>query len=96
LLQLQYLNMNVGEKDKNKEYWQQKVKDLKENTFLSVSQIARLTKKSRNKIYKILKNELNYIPYNKLVKGSSICKKKKLKNKHKGRSMFIINLVLKS
>ena len=46
----------------------QKVKDLKENKKLSVTQIANLTKKSRGTIYKILKEELNYIPYNRLVK----------------------------
>ena len=45
-----------------------KVKDLKENRKLSVTEIAKLTGKSRTTIYKILKEELNYVPYNKLVK----------------------------
>ena len=44
------------------------VKDLKENKGLSVTKIARLTGKGRTTIYKILKNELGYVPYNKLVK----------------------------
>ena len=45
-----------------------KVKDLKENRKLSVTEIAKLTGKSRTTIYKILKEELNYVPYNKLMK----------------------------
>lgn len=45
-----------------------KVKDLKENKKLSVTEIAQLTGKSRPTVYKILKQELNYVPYNKLVK----------------------------
>jgi len=45
------------------------VKNLKENKLLSVSQIAALTNRSRNTIYKVLKTELNYIPHNKLVKN---------------------------
>lgn len=44
-----------------------KVKDLKENSGLSVTQIAKLTEKSRATIYKVLKNELGYIS-NRLVK----------------------------
>jgi DNA invertase Pin-like site-specific DNA recombinase len=44
-----------------------KVKDLKENSKLSVTQIAKLTEKSRATIYKVLKNELGYIS-NRLVK----------------------------
>lgn len=46
-----------------------KVKDLKENKKLSVTEIAKLTGKSRTTIYKILKEELNYVRYNKLVKS---------------------------
>jgi DNA invertase Pin-like site-specific DNA recombinase len=45
------------------------VKNLKENKLLSVTQIAALTNRSRNTIYKVLKTELNYIPHNKLVKN---------------------------
>ena len=46
-----------------------KVKDLKENKNLSVTEIAKLTVKSRTTVYKILKQELGYVPYNKLVKS---------------------------
>jgi DNA invertase Pin-like site-specific DNA recombinase len=45
-----------------------KVKDLKENKNLSVTEIAKLTGKGRTTIYKILKQELNYAPANKLIK----------------------------
>jgi DNA invertase Pin-like site-specific DNA recombinase len=45
------------------------VQDLKENKNLSITQIAKITGRARNTIYKILKEELNYIPYNRLVKG---------------------------
>jgi DNA invertase Pin-like site-specific DNA recombinase len=44
-----------------------KVKDLKENSNLSVSDIARLLEIRRTTIYKLLKNELGYVS-NKLVK----------------------------
>jgi hypothetical protein len=43
------------------------VKDLKVNSALSVTKIARATGKSRTIISKILKNELGYVS-NKLVK----------------------------
>jgi len=45
------------------------VKNLKENWSLSVTKIARVTGKSRSTIYKILKNELNYVS-NRLVQRS--------------------------
>jgi DNA invertase Pin-like site-specific DNA recombinase len=45
------------------------VQDLKENKKLSITEIAKLTGRGRNTIYKILKEELNYIPYNRLVKA---------------------------
>ena len=45
------------------------VKDLKENKNLSITQIAKVTGKGRNTIYKVLKEELNYIPYGRLVKN---------------------------
>jgi DNA invertase Pin-like site-specific DNA recombinase len=48
-----------------------KVKDLKENSNLSVTQIAKLTEKSRATIYKVLKEELGYIS-NRLVKPEKI------------------------
>lgn len=44
------------------------VQDLKENKNLSITEIAKITGKGRNTIYKILKEKLNYIPYNRLVK----------------------------
>ena len=46
----------------------QKVKNLKETKNLSVTEIAKLLGISRPTIYKILKEELNYVPYNRLVK----------------------------
>ena len=49
------------------------VKHLKEDKKLSTVQIAKITGRGRNTIYKILKQELNYITYNRL-------KKKKKKN----------------
>ena len=45
------------------------VQDLKETKNLSITQIAKITGKGRNTIYKVLKEELNYIPYNRLVKN---------------------------
>jgi predicted DNA-binding transcriptional regulator AlpA len=47
------------------------VKDLKENRELSVTEIAKLTGKSRTTVYKILKQELNYVSYKKLVKQTN-------------------------
>ncbi|NES79938.1 MAG: recombinase family protein [Okeania sp. SIO1H4] len=44
------------------------VQDLKENKKLSITQIAKVTGKGRNTIYKVLKEELNYVPYNRLVR----------------------------
>lgn len=43
------------------------VKDLKENANLSITQIAKLTEKSRATIYKVLKEHLGYVS-NRLVK----------------------------
>jgi DNA invertase Pin-like site-specific DNA recombinase len=40
------------------------VKYLKEIKNLSITQIAKITGRARTTIYKILKEELNYIPYN--------------------------------
>ena len=45
------------------------VKYLKETKNLSITQVAKITGKARSTIYKILKEELNYIPYNRLVKN---------------------------
>jgi DNA invertase Pin-like site-specific DNA recombinase len=50
------------------------VQDLKENKKLSITQIAKITGRGRNTIYKILKEELNYVPYNRLVKQEEIYK----------------------
>ena len=44
------------------------VQDLKENKNLSITQIAKITGRARTTIYRILKEELNYVPYNRLVK----------------------------
>lgn len=53
----------------------QKVKNLKENKNLSVTEIAKVLGISRPTIYKILKQELNYVPYNRLVKNINKDKK---------------------
>ena len=47
------------------------VQDLKENKNLSITEIARVTGRGRTTIYKVLKEELNYVPYNRLVKVES-------------------------
>ena len=47
------------------------VQNLKENVNLSVTEIAKITGKGQNTIYKVLKKKLNYIPYNRLVKNDS-------------------------
>lgn len=44
------------------------VQDFKENKNLSITEIAKLTGRGRTTIYKVLKEELNYVPYNRLVK----------------------------
>ena len=44
------------------------VQDLKETKNLSITEISKITGRARNTIYKILKEELNYVPYNRLVK----------------------------
>lgn len=44
------------------------VKDLKENKNLSITEIAKVTGRGRTTIYKVLKEELNYIFSNRLVK----------------------------
>jgi predicted DNA-binding transcriptional regulator AlpA len=48
-----------------------KVKDLKENSNLSITQIAKLTERSRATIYKLLKSELGYAS-DRLVKQGEI------------------------
>lgn len=45
------------------------VQHLKEDKHLSITQIAKITGRARTTIYRILKKELNYIPYNRLVKN---------------------------
>ena len=45
------------------------VQDLKENKNLSITQINKVTNRGQNTIYKVLKEKLNYIPYNRLVKN---------------------------
>lgn len=46
------------------------MKNLKENKNLSVTEIAKVLGISRPTIYKILKQELNYVPSNRLVKAT--------------------------
>lgn len=46
------------------------VQDLKENKNLSITEIAKVTGRGRTTIYKVLKEELNYIPYNRLVRAN--------------------------
>jgi len=48
------------------------VQDLKETKNLSITQIAKITGRGRTTIYKVLKEKLNYIPYNRLVKQEKI------------------------
>ena len=48
-----------------------KVKDLKENSNLSVSEISRVTGVSRPTIYKVLKKHLGYVS-NRLVKANEM------------------------
>ena len=45
------------------------VKYLKETKNLSITQIAKITGRGRTTIYKVLKEKLNYVPYNRLVKN---------------------------
>jgi len=47
------------------------VQDLKENKNLSITEISKITGRARTTIYKILKKELNYIPYNRLIKNKN-------------------------
>lgn len=47
------------------------VRDLKETKRLSVTQISKITGRSRNTIYKVLREKLDYVPYHRLVKASS-------------------------
>jgi DNA invertase Pin-like site-specific DNA recombinase len=44
------------------------VQDLRENKNLTIAQISKITGKGRSTIYKVLKEELHYVPYNRLVK----------------------------
>ena len=44
------------------------VKYLKETKNLSITEISKITGRARTTIYKVLKNELHYIPHNRLVK----------------------------
>ena len=50
----------------------EEVRDLKEKKKLSITQIAKVTGRGRTTIYKVLKEELDYIRYNRLVKSSFI------------------------
>ena len=48
------------------------VKYLKETKNLSITQVAKITGRARSTIYKVLKEELKYIPYNRLVKQEAV------------------------
>ena len=43
------------------------IQDLKENKKISITKISKITSRARDTIYKVLKEELNYIPYNQLI-----------------------------
>jgi len=43
------------------------VQDLKRNKNLSIIEISKITKAYKNTSYKNFKEELNYIPYNRLI-----------------------------
>jgi DNA invertase Pin-like site-specific DNA recombinase len=47
------------------------VRHLKENKNLTITQISKLTGRGRSTIYKVLKEKLKYIPYNRLVPNNS-------------------------
>ena len=55
------------------------VQDLKENKNLTITQIAKITGKGRNTIYKVLKEHLHYVPYNRLVKQNQVDNKNESK-----------------
>ena len=44
------------------------VQYLKDNQKLSVTEISKITGRARSTIYKVLKQHLNYVPYNRLIK----------------------------
>jgi DNA invertase Pin-like site-specific DNA recombinase len=67
------------------------VQDLKETENLSITQIAKITGKGRNTIYKVLKEQLNYVPYNRLVKAT-----KGETNKTKEVDKLTSNLLVKA
>lgn len=58
------------------------VKYFKEIKNLSTTQIAKITGRARTTIYKILKEELNYIPYNRLVKEHTTDNTQQTINEH--------------
>ena len=45
-------------------FQQKDFENLNGNKKLSITEIAKVTGKGRNTIYKVVKNELKYIPYN--------------------------------
>ena len=47
----------------------QQVRDLKENKNFSIVEIAKIIGRGRRTVYKVLKEKLNDIPYNRLVKN---------------------------
>lgn len=59
------------------------VQHLKEDKHLSINQIAKITGRARTTIYRILKEELNYIPYNRLVKAE--CERSEQEQTHESK-----------
>ena len=49
----------------------EQVRTLKEDKNLSITEITKITGRGRTTVYKVLKEKLNYIPYNRLVKNQS-------------------------
>ena len=45
------------------------LQDLKENKNVPINEIAKIMGQDHNMIYKVLKEKLNYIAYNRLVKN---------------------------
>jgi len=70
LIESQYKLIVNGELVATKKLIDQ-VQDFKETKNLSITQIAKISGRARLTISKILKEELNYIPYNRLVKVDS-------------------------
>ena len=73
----------------------EQVRDLKENKNLSITQISKVVGRGRSTVYKVLKKELNYIPYNRLVKNNldesttNMCSERTLKRSKTNKKQFL-------